>query len=201
MLLPHSKSTKHAPRRRRFPPRTACVVALATIVVTACDVGVDLDPALADAPMPARYDPIDAELADAGAWLFQRNCSACHYIGDTSMIGPDLAGVTARRSLDWIAAMIRRPDSMLVADTIAQRLLNQYQVPMADRRLDGARVRALVEFLRRADIGPGPAERQAGRTSAGIEWERAGTGPVVVLLHGTNLDHMSMEVGVAVEKI
>jgi 2-succinyl-6-hydroxy-2,4-cyclohexadiene-1-carboxylate synthase len=157
-------------------------------VSTACDVGVDLDPALADGPMPGRYDPIDPELADAGAWLFQHNCSACHHLGDVSMIGPDLAGVTERRSLDWIAAMIRQPDSMLVADTIAQRLLMQYQVPMANRRLDGARVRALIEFLRRADIGPGPSDVQAGRTDAGIAWERAGSGPVVVLIHGTNLD-------------
>jgi 2-succinyl-6-hydroxy-2,4-cyclohexadiene-1-carboxylate synthase len=153
-----------------------------------CDIGVDLDPALADAPMPARYDPVDADLADAGAWLFQHNCSACHHLGDVSMIGPDLAGVTERRSLEWIAAMIRRPDSMLVADTIARRLLAQYQVPMANRRLDGARVRALVEFLRRADIGPGPSDIRTGRTPAGIAWERAGSGPAVVLIHGTNLD-------------
>ncbi len=168
--------------------RVIPAMALVLLGLIGCDVGVDLDPALADAPMPARYDPIDAELADAGAWLFQHNCSACHHIGSTSMIGPDLAGVTERRTLDWIAAMIRRPDSMLVADTTAQRLLVEYQVPMADRRLDGARVRALVEFLRRADIGPGPADAVEGRTAAGIAWERAGAGPVVVFLHGTNLD-------------
>lgn len=168
--------------------RPVAVAALVLFGLVGCDVGVDLDPALADAPMPALYDPIDAELADAGAWLFQHNCSACHHIGSTSMIGPDLAGVTERRTLDWIAAMIRRPDSMLVADTTAQRLLIEYQVPMADRRLDGARVRALVEFLRRADIGPGPIDAVEGRTAEGIAWERAGTGPVVVLVHGTNLD-------------
>lgn len=158
------------------------------IALAACAAGVDLDPALADAPMPDTYGPVDAELADAGAWLFQRNCSACHSIGGGSLIGPDLSGVTERRSLDWIAAMIRRPDSMMAADTIAQRLRAEYQVPMADRRLDGARIRALIEFLRRADIGPGPADSRVGRTEGGVEWERAGDGPVVVLVHGTNLD-------------
>jgi hypothetical protein len=50
--------------------------------------------------------------------------------------------------------MIRRPDSMLVNDSIARSLLQRYQVPMLDRQLDGARVRAIMEFLRRADRGP-----------------------------------------------
>ena len=188
MLCPPTSPIERPFRQPRSSVWALAAVGLVAVGFSACDVGVDLDPALADAPMPARYDPIDPELADAGAWLFQHNCSACHYLGAVSMIGPDLAGVTERRSLEWIAAMIRKPDSMLVADTIAQRLLQQYQVPMANRRLDGARVRALIEFLRRADLGPGPAGILTGVTPAGIAWERAGTGPVVVLIHGTNLD-------------
>lgn len=188
MLMAQSPAPQ-ALRRSRRPPLFIATV-LTALLAGACDVGVDLDPALADAPMPGRYDPVDAELADAGAWLFQHNCSACHHIGDATMIGPDLDGVTGRRSLEWIAAMIRRPDSMLVADSVAQRLLAEYKVPMANRRLDGARVRALVEFLRRADVGPGPSPSsvERGRTEAGIAWERAGAGPPVVLIHGTNLD-------------
>lgn len=180
-------------RCRRFMAQACVGVVLAGSTV-ACDVGVQLDPALADAPLPAPDDPIDDEVADAGAWLFQRNCSACHHIGDTSLIGPDLAGVTTRRSAEWITAMIRNPDSMLVTDSIAQRLHAQYQVPMANRRLDGARVRALLEFLRRADRGE-EAEGEAslpevteGITPSGIAWSRAGEGPTVVLVHGTNLD-------------
>ncbi len=167
----------------------------ALLAAAACDPGVDIDPAWADAPLPSPGDPVDDEVADAGAWLFRRNCAACHHIGDSSMLGPDLAGVTRRRSAPWIAAMIRNPDSMLVADSIAQRLLAEYQVPMANRRLDGARVRALLEFLHRADAGEGGGALQpaatadtSGVTPSGLAWRRSGRGPLVVLVHGTNLD-------------
>lgn len=124
-------------------------------LTAACERGPVLDPALADAPLPSLTTPIDQELADAGAWYFRRNCSACHHVGGTdALIGPNLAGVTQRREMPWIAAMIRRPDSMIMHDSTARALLEQYKVPMANRELDGARIRAVIEFLRRADHGP-----------------------------------------------
>lgn len=131
------------------------VAVLSIVAMTGCERGPELDPALALEPLPALDAPVDDELADAGAWYFRRNCSACHQVGgDINLIGPNLAGVTERRELHWIAAMIRRPDSMVMSDSIARALLEQYGVPMANRQLDGARIRALIEFLRRADRGP-----------------------------------------------
>jgi hypothetical protein len=41
-----------------------------------------------------------------------------------------------------------------VNDSTARALLKRYQVPMLDRQLDGPRIRAIMEFLRRADRGP-----------------------------------------------
>jgi len=93
-------------------------------------------------------------MADVGAELFRRNCVACHSVGGGDVVGPDLSGVTRRRSPDWIRGMIARPDSMIRVDPVAGALLIQYQVPMPNRRLDPARVRAVVEFLWRADHGP-----------------------------------------------
>ncbi len=133
--------------------RTASLAAAAALSLVACERGPTLDPALADAPLPAADAPVDDALADAGAWYFQRNCVACHSLGGGDGVGPDLAGVTERRSVPWIAAMIRRPDSMLVADSVARALLDRYQVPMLDRQLDRPRLLAIVEFLRRADRG------------------------------------------------
>lgn len=126
---------------------------MALALVAGCERGPTLDPALANAPLPALESPVDDALADAGAWYFQRNCVACHSVGGGDAVGPDLAGVTERRSLPWIEAMVRRPDSMVVADSVARDLLGRYQVPMIDRGLDGARIRAILEFLRRADRG------------------------------------------------
>jgi hypothetical protein len=134
-------------------PRHALLSASMLWVTLACERGPVLDPALAGQPLTAPDAPVDAALADAGAWYFQRNCVACHSVGGGDGVGPDLANVTARRSLPWIEAMMRRPDSMLVADSVARALLVRYQVPMLDRGLDGARTRAILEFLRRADRG------------------------------------------------
>lgn len=133
---------------------TLVLLAAGASSLGACERGPALDAALAEAPLPAPDAPVDTELADAGAWYFQRNCVACHSVGGGDGVGPDLEGISTRRSPAWIEAMIRRPDSMLVNDSIARALLQRYQVPMLDRQLDGARVRAIMEFLRRADQGP-----------------------------------------------
>jgi len=95
-------------------------------------------------------------MADEGAALFRRNCAACHYIGGEDAeagLGPNLGGVTLRRTPGWIRAMIANPDSMLVSDTVAARLYDEYGVRMLNVGADAAEVRALLEFLWRADRG------------------------------------------------
>jgi len=49
--------------------------------------------------------------------------------------------------------MIANPDSMLVSDTVAARLYDEYGVRMLNVGADAAEVRALLEFLWRADRG------------------------------------------------
>jgi mono/diheme cytochrome c family protein len=129
----------------------------------ACQRGPPLDPEVGARPLPSSAARIDDALADAGAWYFRRNCAACHMVGgEQELIGPNLDGVTERREMTWIAAMIRRPDSMIVSDSIAAALFAEYQVPMANRRLDAARIRAILEFLWRADHGPSVPETTPG---------------------------------------
>lgn len=115
-----------------------------------------MDPAWADAPLPEAGVVASDSMADVGAELFRRNCSACHSLGGGDVVGPDLSGVTTRRPMDWIRGMVARPDSMLRVDGVAQALLLEYQVPMLNRELDEARVRAIIEFLWRADHPPSP---------------------------------------------
>lgn len=125
-----------------------------SLFVAACEPAPEVDPAVAGRPLPTADTPVDEALAGAGAWHFRQGCAACHSVGGGDIVGPDLAGVTERREIPWIEAMIRRPDSMLVHDDTARALLQRYQVPMLERDLDPAVVRALLEFLRRADRGP-----------------------------------------------
>jgi len=123
---------------------------------TACRNPVPVDPAWAERPLPADTLMVDQAMADAGAGLFAANCSACHYLGGEDPeagLGPNLAGVTERRDIEWIRAMISHPDSMLAADTTAVRLYGEYGIRMLNVGADDSEVRALLEFLWRADRG------------------------------------------------
>ena len=116
-----------------------------------------LSAALADYPartLPAPGDAVDDALADLGADVFRTRCSACHVVAGEAKLGPNLAGVTRRRELSWISAMILRPDSMTVDDPVASALKAQYGVQMmVTGEVTPAHVRAVIEFLRRADAG------------------------------------------------
>src|SRR3989449_1008219 len=50
---------------------------------------------------------------DKGEYFFQSQCSVCHTVGQGDKMGPDLAGVTARRDRAWLARYIMMPDKML----------------------------------------------------------------------------------------
>lgn len=136
---------------------TRGVMGLLVLALTACDPGLGVDPAWANVPLPDPGWTVRSEMADVGAELYARNCTACHALDGDGIVGPNLRDVTRRRSPEWIRAMIAHPDSMLANDSIAAGLLEEYQIPMVNRRLDDARVRAVVEFLWRADHPPGAA--------------------------------------------
>jgi mono/diheme cytochrome c family protein len=110
--------------------------------------------ALAVLTPPEAGDPIDAAMAEAGEhWYRVRGCLACHRVDGVDVAGPYLNGVTVRRDYVWFRAMVLRPDSMLVADPIAQELLQIYRVPMPVQRVNDLHVRALWEYLRSLEAG------------------------------------------------
>jgi len=95
-------------------------------------------------------DPPDPALADLGAQLYQqKGCIACHTIGGGRLVGPDLTGVTARRTPGWIAAQILNPDSMIRNDPVTRELFAEYMTPMSNQGLTVEDVRAVLEYLRR----------------------------------------------------
>ncbi len=107
------------------------------------------------AELPEPGDPVDDSLASLGAELFRAKCASCHAVRGESPIGPELAGVTERRSPAWLQAMILAPDSMVREDPAAQSLKIRYQVQMmVPGGIDAVETRAVLEFLRRVDAGP-----------------------------------------------
>jgi protein SCO1/2 len=84
-----------------------------------------------------------------GERLFQSKCSACHTLGQGDRVGPDLAGVTARRDRAWLARYIRAPEALLAAgDPTATALFRQYkQIRMPNLKLGSSDVADIVSFL------------------------------------------------------
>jgi cytochrome c2 len=92
---------------------------------------------------------VDVELAARGGELFtKKGCVACHKIGEGRLVGPDLMGVTERRSYEWIYAMVTAPDSMLQSDSTAKALFAEYFTPMPDQKVQPDEGQALYEYLR-----------------------------------------------------
>lgn len=91
---------------------------------------------------------IDPAMAEEGKLLFESKCSACHKIGE-EYIGPDLKGVTTRRSPEWIMNMILNPENMVKEDPIAKELLAKFNgTPMANQGLTEQEARKILEYFR-----------------------------------------------------
>jgi protein SCO1/2 len=70
----------------------------------------------------------------AGEYVFMKHCAACHTIGGGDRIGPDLAGVTARRDSAWLTRFISAPDAVRASgDAIAKALAAKYMPAVMPR--------------------------------------------------------------------
>lgn len=52
------------------------------------------------------------DMAPVGQSLFKRFCAGCHSLGVGNRVGPDLHGVTGRRSREWLVRFIMNPEQM-----------------------------------------------------------------------------------------
>ena len=94
---------------------------------------------------------INDEMAHRGESLYQTmGCNGCHTVGGGRLTGPDLLGVTERRSLDWFVAIIIDPDSMLREDPAARELFAEWMTPMMDIGASADEAASLYEYLRLA---------------------------------------------------
>lgn len=110
---------------------------------------------------------INHELAEKGEELFKtKGCIACHTIGKGRLTGPDLAGVTERRKLEWIQNMILNPDQMLEKDAIARELLATYMVKMTNQNVKPEEAQAIIMYLREKD-----SEKEGGDEGGKVKSE------------------------------
>jgi nitrite reductase (NO-forming) len=100
--------------------------------------------------IPATAAPTDP-LALQGKLNFELKCIACHSIAGGDKVGPDLHGVTKRRTEDWLRRWIHNPDPMLQSDATARELLAKYKIPMPNQNATDEEVRGYVAYFKWAD--------------------------------------------------
>lgn len=94
---------------------------------------------------------------DAGKY-FTKTCATCHTIGGGDKIGPDLAGLSKRRKIDWIVKFVNYPDGMIngdeeeegyeKADPIAKKVYAAYKPQMmAEQEVTKAQMEAILKYI------------------------------------------------------
>jgi nitrite reductase (NO-forming) len=98
-----------------------------------------------------------------GKLAFESKCLACHAIGQGKKLGPDLAGVTRRRSDEWLTRWLKAPDKMLETDPVARAMLAEFNnVPMPNQALSDEEIAQYLEYFHWVDTkGAGAAESAA----------------------------------------
>ena len=110
----------------------------------------------------ASATPAAHEAAERGEKLFQlKGCSACHAFG-TKMSGPDLAGVSMRRTGLWLENQILHPDVMVKQDPIARELFAKHMLQMPNQGLTPEQAKDVIEYLKSVDAkGASEAEEDS----------------------------------------
>jgi len=127
--------------------------------------------------------PLQFDLtAEPGRALYRRLCAGCHSVGDGDKVGPDLAGVLARRDRDWLLRFISDPERMRAAnDPVAMSLAAKFpavRMPsLAVAPTDAADLLAYIDHLQRQQEING---RPLGALSALLTHTGARFGPAIV---------------------
>lgn len=97
---------------------------------------------------------------------FENTCAACHTIGGGKLVGPDLKGLTKRRSKEWIIKFVSDPDKMVQSgDPVTLKLVKQFDGTVMPEIPDitAERIEALIKFI---DSKSGGAKTAAAATPA-----------------------------------
>jgi len=107
---------------------------------------------------------LDPDVAEAktGEEIFNSTCRACHTIGGGRLVGPDLLGVSERRSEDWLVEFVQHSQAMVQAgDPIAVALFEEHnKVMMPDQPLTKAEILSVIAYASTPEA-PGAAPAAA----------------------------------------
>jgi nitrite reductase (NO-forming) len=96
-----------------------------------------------------------------GKLAFESKCLACHSVGQGDKLGPDIYGVSKRRTDTWLTQWLKTPDKMLLTDADAKAMLEKYKVPMPNQNLSDAEVQQYIKYFHWVDERAKPATAKA----------------------------------------
>jgi len=105
--------------------------------------------------IPATSSPTDPA-AVKGKLSFESKCLACHSIAGGDKLGPDLYGVSKRRSEAWLTKWLKSPEQMLPNDADAKAMFDKYKVPMPNQNLSDEEIREFEAYFKWADANLPP---------------------------------------------
>ena len=88
--------------------------------------------------------------AQDGETIFKQKCSACHKVGGGRFVGPDLIGVTEKRSEDWLMKWTRSSAALIASgDKDANAIYKEYNgIAMPDQPLTDEEFKSLFGFIK-----------------------------------------------------
>jgi mono/diheme cytochrome c family protein len=92
--------------------------------------------------------------AQDGTELF-KTCAACHSIGGGKIVGPDLKGITKRRTNDWLINFVQSPVRMMKSgDADAIAIFKEFNnLPMPDNALTADQINKILAHIDGGDVG------------------------------------------------
>lgn len=87
--------------------------------------------------------------ADEGKQLFDRTCAACHTIGKGRLVGPDLSGISQKRTKEWLVSFIKSSTSVIKSgDTDAVAIFKEYNsLMMPDVDYSEAQIVSILNYI------------------------------------------------------
>ncbi len=112
---------------------------------------------------------------ELGESEFQTICIACHTIGEGRRIGPDLAGVTDKRSQEWLFSFIKSSQTMIQSgDPDALAISQEYQgLVMPDAFMSDTQITNVIHYLAMKSAAASPDSENVPQSTQSASAETA----------------------------
>ena len=85
--------------------------------------------------------------------LYQQRCAACHSVGGGRLVGPDLAGISNRRSERWLLRWTQSSQTLIQSgDPAAKALFDEFnKIVMPDQALSEEQIKGILAYIKEAE--------------------------------------------------